>query len=243
MIPHEIIPPFSQLWIIMNSISVFVIIGVILFAVRIQDYNQKIKLGFLIGAILLIRAIITHPYQIFWIENWTLTDSLPLHLCGISAILSSLLLFRFNQFLYEFLILLSIPGAIQALLTPEFTLGIDSFFLVEYFVSHAGIILSGLYLTFVLGNRPRIGAWKNIIIRSQVLLIVIHFVNILLGSNYIYTRVKPIVDNPLIVGEWPYYYIGFEVIGIINIMLFYFIFRKLTQKYSISHKNQKGVLV
>ena len=67
MIAHEIIPPFSQLWIIMNSISVFVIIGVILFAVRIQDYNQKIKLGFLIGAILLIRAIITHPYQIFWI--------------------------------------------------------------------------------------------------------------------------------------------------------------------------------
>ena len=236
MIEHEIIPPFSQLWLTMNSISVIIIIGVILFAVKIKDHNQKIKLGLLIGAILLTRAIITHPYQLFWIERWTLTDSLPLHLCGISSILSSLLLFRFNQFLYEFLILLSIPGAIQALLTPEFTLGIDNFFLIEYFVSHAGIILSGLYLTFVLGKKPRLGAWKNVIIRSQVLLIVIHFINILLGSNYIYTRLKPIVDNPLIVGEWPYYYIGFEIIGIINIMLFYFIFRKLT-------KNHREVLV
>mgnify|MGYP006103999963 CR=1 FL=1 len=235
MIEHEIIPPFSQLWLIMNSISVFVIIGVISFAVKIQDHNQKIKLGILIGTILLIRAIITHPYQFFWIESWSLVDSLPLHLCAMSSILSSLLLFRFNQFLYEFLILLSIPGAIQALLTPEFTLGIDNFFLIEYFVAHAGIILSGLYLTFVLGNKPRIRSWKNVIIRSQVLLIIIHLINILLGSNYIYTRVKPIVDNPLIVGDWPYYYLGFEIIGVINILLFYYIFRKLT-------KSQKGVL-
>ena len=201
MIEHEIIPPFSQLWLIMNSISLLTIIGVITFAAKIKDHNQKVKLGFLIGFILLTRAIITHPYQIFWIERWTLTDSLPLHLCGISSILSSLLLFRFNQFLYEFLILLSIPGAIQALLTPEFTLGIDNFFLIEYFVSHAGIILSGLYLTFVLGNKPRLGAWKNVIIRSQLLIVAVHLINILLGSNYIYTRIKPIVDNPLIIGD------------------------------------------
>ena len=235
MIEHEIIPPFSQLWLIMNSISLLIIIGVITFTARIKNYNHKIKLGFLIGTILLTRAIITHPYQIFYIERWTLTDSLPLHLCGISSILSSLLLFRFNQFLYEFLILLSIPGAIQALLTPEFTLGIDNFFLIEYFISHAGIILSGLYLTFVLGNKPRLGAWKDVIIRSQLLIVAVHLINILLGSNYIYTRIKPIVDNPLIIGDWPYYYIGFEILAVANIILFYYIFRRFT-------KNQEGVL-
>tara|TARA_Y100000996_G_scaffold414723_1_gene406507 strand:- start:6847 stop:7557 length:711 start_codon:yes stop_codon:yes gene_type:complete len=235
MIEHEIIPPFSQLWLIMNSISLLIIIGVITLSIKIKDYNQKVKLGFLIGIILLTRAIITHPYQIFWIERWTLTDSLPLHLCGISSILSSLLLFRFNQFLYEFLILLSIPGAIQALITPEFTLGIDNFFLVEYFISHGGIILSGLYLTFVLGNKPRLGAWKYVIIRSQLLIVAVHLINIILGSNYIYTRIKPIVDNPLIIGDWPYYYIGFEVLAVANIILFYYMFRKLT-------KNKEGVL-
>ena len=235
MIEHEIIPPFSQLWLIMNSISLLIIIGVITLSVKIKDYNQKVKLGFLIGIILLTRAIVTHPYQIFWIERWTLTDSLPLHLCGISSILSSLLLFRFNQFLYEFLILLSIPGAIQALITPEFTLGIDNFFLVEYFISHGGIILSGLYLTFVLGNKPRLGAWKHVIIRSQLLIVAVHLINIILGSNYIYTRIKPIVDNPLIIGDWPYYYIGFEILAVANIILFYYMFRKLT-------KNKESVL-
>ena len=232
MIKHEIIEVFSSLWLITNSITIIGIFFFIFYGKKLKKHNQKIKLGFLIGAILLVRAIITHPYQIFWINGWTLTDSLPLHLCGISAILSSILLFRFNQFLYEFLILLGIPGAIQSLLTPEFTLGIDNFFLVEYFISHGGIILSGLYLTIVLGKSPRIGSWKMVVIRSQVLIIIIHFINILLSSNYIYTRVKPIVENPLIIGDWPFYYIGFEIFAIFNIILFYYLFIKMSNKYA-----------
>ena len=145
-----------------------------------------------------------------------------------------MLLFRFNQFLYEFLILLGIPGALQSLLTPEFTLGIDSFFLVEYFISHGGIILSGLYLTFVLDKSPRIGCWKIVTIRSQILIFIIHLVNVYLGSNYIFTREKPIADNPLIIGDWPYYYIGFEVFAFINIILFYYLFKAISIRYSRS---------
>ena len=242
MIEHEIIPPFSQLWFIMNSISVIAMITVIYYGRKLKSYNQRVKFGFLIGLILLVRCIITHPYQVY-IGKWVMASSLPLHLCGISAILSSLLLFRFNQFLYEFLILLGIPGALQSLLTPEFTLGMDNFFLIEYFISHGGIILSGLYLTFVLGNKPRIGSWKKVIIRFQVLLVATHFINILLSSNYIYTRIKPLVENPLIIGEWPYYYIGFEIIGILNILLFYYIFRTLIKKYNTVHENQGKALV
>ena len=76
---------------------------------------------------------------------------------------------RFNQFLYEFLILLGIPGAIQSLLTPELTLGYDKVLLIEYFVSHGGIILSGLFLTFVLGHAPRFKSWIRVAVASQVL--------------------------------------------------------------------------
>ena len=59
--------------------------------------------------------------------------------------------------------------------------------LVEYFVSHGGIILSGLYLTFVLGHRPRVGSWKGVVIYSQLLIVIIHFINTYLewGSLHI----------------------------------------------------------
>jgi hypothetical integral membrane protein (TIGR02206 family) len=132
--------------------------------------------------------------------------------------------------LYEFLILLGIPGAIQSLLTPELTLGYDKVLLFEYFVSHGGIILSGLFLTFVLGHAPRIKSWIRVIIASQVLLVLIHLFNIFLDSNYMYTRIKPIVDNILIIGEHPFYYIGFEFFGFLNIMLFYYLFIKFTDR-------------
>ena len=232
MIPHETIETFSMLWFVTNAITIVIISLTLYYGKNIlSSYNEKIKFATIIGAILLIRVIITHPYQIY-VEKWVVESSLPLHLCGISSIISCILLFRFNQFLYEFLVLLGIPGAIQALLTPEFTLGIDNFFLVEYFVSHGGIILSGLYLTFVLGHRPRIYSWIKVAMYSQILLAIIHCINLFLNANYMYTRIKPIVDNPLIIGEHPYYYIGFEFIGLLNIILFYYLFVKLFPKGS-----------
>ena len=232
MIPHETIELFSKLWFLTNIITISIIAFLIFYGRNIlTTNNQRIKLGLFMGVILVIRVIITHPYQIY-IGEWVVQSSLPLHLCGISSIISAVLLFRFNQFLYEFLLLLGIPGAIQALLTPEFTLGIDNYFLIEYFVSHGGIILSGLYLTFVLGHRPRVGSWKGVIIYGQCLVIIIHLTNTYLNSNYMYTRIKPLVDNPLIVGEHPYYYIGFEAMGVLNIILFYYLFIKMSNKFN-----------
>ena len=230
MVDHYIIPIFSAEWFFANLITIGVMFLFLFYGSKVLDkHNQKVKLGYILGVILLARFLFIHPYQI-QIGLWDKVHSLPLHLCGMSAIISFILLFRFNQFLYEFLILLGIPGAIQSLLTPELTLGYDKVLLIEYFVSHGGIILSGLFLTFVLGHTPRFKSWIRVVVASQVLLLTIHIFNVFLGSNYMYTRIKPAVDNILIIGEYPFYYIGFEVFGFLNIILFYYLFIKLNNK-------------
>ena len=106
MIEHYIIPTFSSEWFLVNFISICVM-GIFLFSgLKIcKNSGQRIKLGFFLGCILLARLFVIHPYQIH-IDIWDKVHSLPLHLCGISAIISSFILFKFNQFLYEFLILL-----------------------------------------------------------------------------------------------------------------------------------------
>ena len=226
MSDHYTIPIFSLEWFFLNSITVAIISFFLFYGLKFLDtHNQRIKFGYLLGTILFLRLLLFHPYQIH-IGIWNLAHSIPLHLCGISAIISFILLFRFNQFLYEFLILLGIPGAIQSLLTPELTLGYNRILLIEYFVSHGGIILSGLFLTFVLGHKLRIKSWVRVVIASQILLVFIHLLNIVLDSNYMYTRIKPMVDNILIIGEHPYYYIGFEIFGFLNIILSYYLFMK-----------------
>ena len=237
MIPHETIEVFSTLWFVANTLTITIILLTLYYGKKVLvSRDDRVKLAFIIGSILLVRVILTHPYQIY-LDKWVLQSSLPLHLCGISSLISFFLLFRFNQFLYEFLVLLGIPGALQALLTPELTLGMDNFFLVEYFISHGGIILSGLYLTIVLNHKPRAGSWIKVAVYSQILLATIHLINLLLDSNYMYTRIKPIVDNPLIVGEHPYYYIGFEVVGFLSIVLFYYLFVRMNIKLSSEGNN------
>ena len=65
-----------------------------------------------------------------------------------------------------------------------------------------------------------------IILASQMTLVFVHICNMFLGSNYMYTTAKPIVDNPLIIGEHPFYYIGFEIFGFLLIAIFYYLFTR-----------------
>lgn len=233
---NHIINPFSQQWITTNSITLLSIFIVIYLGKNITiSKASKIKLGYMIGTILLFRFFASHLYQIYGDPfRWNLMESLPLQLCSMSAIISSILLFRFNQFFYEFLILLGLPGAIISLLTPELTMGYSPFLLVEYFVSHGGIILSALYLTIILKHRPSLGSWKRIAVASQVVLLLSHLVNLWLNkiypeapaaANYMYTVIPPHVDLPLLIWD-RYYYVGFEIFGFVFIMISYFFFTR-----------------
>ena len=91
--------------------------------------------------------------------------------------------------------------------------------------------------------RPREKSWLNIFLFSQLLIPVIGSINYLINylivndkinhcaiivdgaikgaANYMYLFAKPITDNPLLIGDWPYYIIGVEVIALVNFWLLY----------------------
>ena len=60
---------------------------------------------------------------------------------------------------------------------------------------------------------------------GNLLLAVIFPLNFMIGSNYMYLREKPLVDNILLVGNRPWYIIAFEVAAIIHILMMDIIFR------------------
>lgn len=222
MVEHYIIPPLTPTWTIGIVVSGFFIWALIRFGKNLSPKKER-QFSFIMGVILILREFVRSSY-LYSINNWYLTESLPLHLCGISAIVSGLILIYRNQFWLEFILILGIPSAIHSFLTPELTNGNDPYLLFEYYFSHSGIIFSGLYLLIVHGMAPRIGSWKNAFWVSQGLLVVIGLMNILLDSNYMYLSKKPLVSNPLIIGDWPYYILGFEIAGLAHILLFYILF-------------------
>ena len=50
---------------------------------------------------------------------------------------------------------------------------------------------------------------------------IISFVNSVLDGNYWFICQKPGVESRFIIGEWPFYFIGFEMFGILVLGLFY----------------------
>ena len=140
-IVHETIDPLSAIWWQVNSITVSSIIILLFCAKQLNPENLK-KFTLLIGAILSSRVFFMQIYQLY-VGKWIAASSIPIHLCGLSSILAGLLMFKRNQLAYECLFYWGLAGALQSLLTPEFTLGKeDPIIFVDYFISHGGIIFS-----------------------------------------------------------------------------------------------------
>lgn len=214
MTPHETIPTFSLLWWQANSVTVVLIAMVIVVGKRLSPENRN-RLAMVLAGVFLARWIVYHPY-VMWLGKWNVQSNLPIHMCGISALLSGVVLIWRNQWAYEFLYYWGIPGAFHSLLTPEFTSGRDGLLFQEYFLSHGGIMASALFLTLVLGMKPRRGSWWRIALWTQPVLVLIGFVNWVLDSNYMYLCEKPIANNPFVIGEWPWYLIGLEIVGLLH---------------------------
>jgi len=219
-----IIEPLSSTWWIGMSLSILVSFGIIQIAIRIPPDKRKILmmiLGFTLISIELMQQLYLNHLGI-----WSLKTSLPIHLCGISGILAGIMMFRSSHYGFEFLALIGSPGALHALLTPQLNHGTIPFLIFKYYVSHAGIILVPLFLAIVLGYRIKRSSWYRVLLLCQVLLIIIGLTNYFIGSNYMYLAEKPLVNNPMVVGEWPWYILGFEILGLVHILIFYYGYRK-----------------
>ena len=217
--PHEILEPLSAIWW-QTIVWLTVIIGGILFVAKKLNKDQLELLAKMIGVILIARSILVNPY-VANLKGWDIYNNLPLHLCGLSAIISGIIMFYRKQWMYECLYYWGIPGAFHAFLTPEFTQGTEGLLFLEYYIAHGGIILSALFCTLYLGFSPRKGSWWRIFLWSQLLLPIVGGFNWLIDANYMFICAPPIVDNPFIIGDFPEHLIGLEIAGLLHFAIVY----------------------
>ena len=112
-------------------------------------------------------------------------------------------------------------GGLHSMLTPEFTHGTDPVLMFDYFIVHGGLIAIPLYCIFVLGMKPRKKAWFKSFLYLQIFVICVGLIDYLLGANYMYLAVKPNVENPFLIGDWPFYIIGLELATLLHAFLVY----------------------
>jgi hypothetical integral membrane protein (TIGR02206 family) len=212
---NYVIEFLSSEWIRNTSFAVLVILLYLLIG-KFLKTNDKLKFAKIISIILIITTITGHSRNIIN-GYWNISENLPLQLCGISNLIGCFILFiPKNKTLFEFFYYAGIIGAIQAFLTPQIN-NFDgtNYEYIEYYISHGGILLLPIYMFNNLGYKLRKFSWLKVLIYLNILLIFIMPLNFKINSNYMYLAYPPNVDNPLIIGEWPYYIMCWEIIIVI----------------------------
>jgi hypothetical integral membrane protein (TIGR02206 family) len=216
--------PF-QLFSTSHLIALGIILAAIVFLVvsrnRLSPTQQRrLRLGAAI--LLIVNELAWHAWNLLT-NQWTLQTMLPFHLCSVLVWLSAYMLIKKSFRIYEFAYLLGIPGALQALLTPD--LGIYDFPHFRYFqvfISHGLIVLSALYMTLVEKYRPIPRSLLRVLIFANLYMVVITGLNFIIGSNYLFTAHKPETASLLdILPPWPWYLLIIELLGIVFVGIFY----------------------
>ncbi len=158
--------------------------------------------------------------------KFTLDESLPLHMCGISQ----LMLFAFLTFelriVFPILVFWGPLGGIQAFLTPGLESALTWPYVLQLYLAHSFVVLVPIYLMVRGGEKLPVGTFWRTVIITNVAGILMMAINATLGSNYWYVNQPPPVNHPLVQGEWPYYLIGMEAAVVTLFFLFSLAFRR-----------------
>jgi hypothetical integral membrane protein (TIGR02206 family) len=217
-----------------SALAFLVLLNLFLFRYKNAEEGTKRNIRWTLALILWGNEIAWH-YWNYAVGKWTLQTMLPLQVCSILVWLGALMLVTKNYRIYEFMYLMGIGGAMQALATPD--LGIYSFphfRFFQTFTSHGLIVTSAIYMTVVEGFRP---TWKSLLrvaIWMNLYMIPIYFLNNAIGSNYLMINGKPATASLLdLLPDWPIYILYMEALGIVTFLILYlpFAIRDWRERY------------
>lgn len=222
------IPTFSMLWWTWIA-PIALLLYVLLYWGKMTSAENKIRLSKGL-ALSYVPFLVLGPWVLYQQGYFDLKYSLPLHLCGFGSYLMVFAFYFRYPLLYEICLFYGIAGASQALLTPQFTQGTHPFTVLDYWVGHSLFFFSGIFITAVFKMKPRKNAWWKTAVLLHLIALPIGLVNYFLDANYLFLCTKPKVDNPLLLGDWPYYLIGFELLIFPIFFLIQFITLKISSK-------------
>ena len=214
---------FSTSHIVSMIIIVVLVILLFLFRHRLRFMSERSSrrvriglAGFMIGC-----EIVLQCWYVYG-GIWSLQTSLPLELCSLSLLLSSLLLLTRKRWLYSALLFSGIAGALMAIVTPNLGYDFAHFRFIQFFVAHAMIVIALLYMTWVEQLRP---GWRSVagsMIFVNIAALVVYVIDVLLDANYMFLRHKPNTPSVLdMLGPYPAYILGEEILALVLFSLLY----------------------
>ena len=199
--------PFTSEHLIPCAIGALITIGILWWGRR-NELSQRIT-----TALLVFFNLSAYAYsQVAWLSldgPIALDNSIPLHLCDLSAFIAGFALITRKPLLCTLTFCWGLAATAQALITPALGEGFPSLPYFTFFLHHFSIVAAALYLPIVLGWRPQSPRWRTPLIALGCGIIYQIFsliINAILDTNFGFTMHKP--SNPSLLdqlGPWPWY--------------------------------------
>jgi hypothetical integral membrane protein (TIGR02206 family) len=160
-------------------------------------------------------------------DTWTAQRALPLHLCSIMIWVSIYGLVTRQRFAMALMYFFGIAGAIQAIITPDAIYAFPHFRFMNTWFSHSLLVIAGLWVVFVEGYRPVLSDVWKCFLTIHIYAIPVYFVNMSLGSNYLYVGAKPETASIMdFFPEWPWYFFILQSLLLFIMLGMYLPFRR-----------------
>tara|TARA_B100000767_G_scaffold270387_1_gene293951 strand:- start:550 stop:1263 length:714 start_codon:yes stop_codon:yes gene_type:complete len=146
---------------------------------------------------------------------WSIDTSLPLEMCYVSALLIPFYsMNNKSRALKNWFFFAGFCGSLFAFINTNLSEFEQIYISIHYFFAHGLVIFIALSI-IADGYRP---AWKDyfdVIKWTTVLVLIIIIINILLGSNYMFTFEKPEgINFTLLMPGWPFYFLIMLLVGL-----------------------------
>jgi len=204
-------------------LGIIVLIGFsFVFARKLWGEQTKRTFRYGLAIWLAVWELSWHIWSMYY-KTWTIQTNLPLHLCSIFVWLSVIMLIKKNSTIYELAYFLGIGGAMQALITPDAGIyGLPHFRAVQTLAAHGGIVLAALYMTIVEGYRPTWQSFKRVFQWTNIYMVIVFFINLAIGSNYLFIAHKPEFPTLIdVLAPWPGYILELEVLALVVCFILY----------------------
>lgn len=179
-----------------------------------------------LGGVLLVNELLWYSYYV-WQGWFTFPYSLPLQLCDILVWIAVFAVLTARQRIYEYLYYWGMAGTSLALLTPDLSTATFSYLTVRFFVSHGGIVIAILFLTWSKTLQPKPGSPWRALIGLHLYALAVAIFNQLFNTNFFYLVQKPVESTLLdYMGPWPVYILVGDFLALILFWLLWFPFRR-----------------
>jgi hypothetical integral membrane protein (TIGR02206 family) len=172
-----------------------------------------------LGAVLAVDAV-SFSVSLAFEGNWSPSDSLPLALCNMSVLVAIAACWSQKSLLVELTWFWGMAGAIQAVITPDLSVGFPHLVFFEYVVGHIGIVLAALFLVIGMRIEPRPRAVPRVFCITAAYTAFVGLIDAATGANYMFLRRPPPEWTLLrLLGPWPWYVLSAAGVAVVLLVI------------------------